>query len=108
MKKALLFSLLVIAGSLTVEGSDVSLSPAEQAMATAQRLIDKNPKKFEAYNALALALSRRARETSDVHFYAKANDALAKGFAISPGNLDGKRIETWLSLGKHEFDIARE
>ena len=43
-------------------------SPAERSIAQAQKLIDKNPKDYEAYNALALALSRRARETSDVVF----------------------------------------
>jgi len=43
-----------------------SMSPAEQSIAVARKLIEKNPKNFEAYNALALALSRRARETSDV------------------------------------------
>src|SRR5215831_6028547 len=47
------------------------LSPAEQSMATAQQLIEKNAKNYEAYNALALALSRRARETSDVKFYSR-------------------------------------
>jgi tetratricopeptide (TPR) repeat protein len=79
------------------------LSPAEQSMAVARKLIEKNPKNFEAYNALALALSRRARETSDVNFYAQAETALQKSFEISPGNFDGERIHVWLLLGKHEF-----
>src|ERR1700752_2997324 len=83
-------------------------SPAEQSMARATRLIEKNPKNFEAYNALALALSRRARETSDVKFYAQAEETLQKSFAISPGNFDGERIHVWLLLGKHEFAAARE
>jgi tetratricopeptide (TPR) repeat protein len=85
-----------------------NLSPAQQGMAQAQRLIEKNPKNFEAYNALALALSRRARETSDVTFYTQAEDSLKKSFAISPDNFDGKRIEVWLLLGKHEFAAARD
>jgi hypothetical protein len=45
-------------------------------MAQAERLIQKNPKNFEIYNALALAQSRRARETSDVKFYAAAEESL--------------------------------
>lgn len=84
------------------------LSPAEQTMAQAQRLIEKNPKNYEALNALALAQSRRARETSDVKFYAEAEETLKKSFAISPDNFDGKRIQVWLLLGKHEFAAARE
>ena len=83
-------------------------SPAEQSMARATQLIEKNPKNFEAYNALALALSRRARETSDVKFYAEAEDTLKKSFEISPDNFDGERIQVWLLLGKHEFAAARE
>jgi tetratricopeptide (TPR) repeat protein len=92
-------------GSSSVESK---LSPAEQSMAQAQRLIEKNPKNFEAFNALALAQSRRARETSDVKFYAAAEESLKESFAISPDNFDGKRIEVWLLLGKHEFAAARE
>jgi tetratricopeptide (TPR) repeat protein len=83
-------------------------SPAEQSMARATQLIEKNPKNFEAYNALALALSRRAREASDVKFYAEAEDALKQSFEISPNNFDGERIQVWLLLGKHEFAAARE
>jgi len=85
-----------------------SLSPAEQSMAAARKLIDKNPKNFEAYNALGLALSRRARETSDVIFYTQAEDALKRSFEISPGNFDGERTAVWLLLGKHEFAAALE
>ncbi|HYU47901.1 MAG TPA: tetratricopeptide repeat protein [Terriglobales bacterium] len=83
-------------------------SPAERTMAAANKLIEKNPKNFEAYNALALALSRRARETSDVKFYTQAEETLKKSFGISPGNFDGERIRVWLLLGKHEFASARE
>jgi tetratricopeptide (TPR) repeat protein len=75
-------------------------------MRQAQRLIDKNPKDFEAYNALALALSRRARETSDVNYYSQAEEAVEKSFVISPDNFDGARTHVWLLLGKHEFAAA--
>jgi tetratricopeptide (TPR) repeat protein len=88
--------------------ADARLSPAERTMAQTQTLIEKNPKDFEAYNALALALSRRAREISDVKFYGQAEEALQKSFAISPDNFDGRRIHVWLLLGKHEFAAALE
>src|ERR1700757_2044851 len=83
-------------------------SPAERTIAQARRLIEKNPKNFEAYNALALALSRRARETSDVNYYTRAEEALQKSFSIMPDNFDGKRTEVWLLLGRHEFAAALE
>src|SRR5437867_2606841 len=110
MKKTpLLFIFLYSFATLAqVNQPSVKLSPAEQGMATARRLIEKNPKNFEAYNALALALSRRARETSDVTFYAQAQDALGKSFEISPANFDGERTAVWLLLGRHEFPAALE
>ena len=83
-------------------------SPAQLNIAKAQQIIAKNPKDYEAYNALALALARRARETSDPNFYTQAEQALDKSFAISPGNYDGARIQVWLLLGKHEFASALE
>ncbi len=86
--------------------AETKLSPAERNIVQAMKLIEKTPKDFEAYNALALALSRRARETSDVSFYAQAEEALQKSFAISPDNFDGQRIHVWLLLGKHEFAAA--
>jgi tetratricopeptide (TPR) repeat protein len=96
----------VAAFAQTTATAGPKLSPAEQSMAVARKLIDKNPKNYEAYNALALALSRRARETSDVNFYAQAEGALQKSFEISPGNFDGERIHVWLLLGQHEFAQA--
>jgi tetratricopeptide (TPR) repeat protein len=113
MKKLAVLLLMLTAAlsavaQTTTISDDVKLSPAERSMAQASRLIEKNPKNFEAYNALALALSRRARETSEVKFYAQAEETLKKSFEISPGNFDGGRIQVWLLLGKHEFAAARE
>jgi tetratricopeptide (TPR) repeat protein len=85
-----------------------SLSPAQRSIAVAQKAIDKSPKDYEAYNALALALSRRAREVSDPRFYDQAETALQKSFVIAPGDFDGLRTHVWLLLGKHEFAAALE
>jgi len=88
--------------------TEPQLSPAERSIAAAERLIAKNPRDYETFNALALALSRRARETSDVRYYSQAEETLTKSFEISPDNFDGQRIRVWLLLGKHEFAAARE
>jgi tetratricopeptide (TPR) repeat protein len=104
----ILTSVTAVFGQSDSPSVESKLSPAEQGMAQAQRLIEKNPKNYEAFTALALAQSRRARETSDVKFYAAAEESLKESFAISPDNFDGKRIEVWLLLGKHEFAAARE
>jgi tetratricopeptide (TPR) repeat protein len=88
--------------------AEVKMSPAERGIATSQRMIEKNPKNFDGYNALAYALSRRARETSDVKYYDQADVALQKSLSIAPENVGAERIKVWLLLGKHEFAAARE
>jgi tetratricopeptide (TPR) repeat protein len=113
MRRIAIFLLLVlgtIAGFAQVQNApaETKLSPAERSMVQARKLIEKNPKDFEAYNALALALSRRARETSDVKFYTQAEETLQRSFEVSPDNFDGQRIHVWLLLGKHEFAGALE
>jgi tetratricopeptide (TPR) repeat protein len=109
MKPTVLLILIISAGMTFAQTtSQSSPSPAEQSIAVARKLLDKNPKNFEAYNALALALSRRARETSDVAYYNQAEDALTKSFEISPDNFDGERTAVWLLLGKHDFGAALE
>jgi tetratricopeptide (TPR) repeat protein len=102
-----LMTTLAAVAQTTTLPTDVKLSPAERSMAQANQLIAKNPKNFEAYNTLALALARRARETSDVKYYAQAEQTLKQSFEASPGNFDGERILVWLLLGKHEFAAAR-
>ncbi len=111
MKQLVAIMLIVMGSAAFAQTGTVSknrLSPAQINITRAQQLIDKNPKDFEAYNALALALARRARETSDPNFYTQGEQALQKSFAISPGNYDGARIQVWLLLGKHEFASARD
>ena len=112
MKKAIAI-LWMILGALatfaqTTASQPSALSPAQLSITKAQQIIEKNPKDFEAYNALALALARRARETSDPNFYTQAEQALDKSFASSAGNYDGARIQVWLLLGKHEFASAKD
>src|SRR3954451_1258212 len=110
MESSTAFLLLPIAALVAFAqpnlSSEVKLSPAERSTARAKRLIEKKPNDFEAYNALALALSRRARETSDVRYYDQAEQTLNQSFSLSPDNFDGAKIHVWLLLGKHEFPAA--
>ncbi len=83
-------------------------TPAENSIRKAEAEITKNPEHYAGYNDLAMALARRARETSDVEFYAKAEESLQKSFRLSPDNFGGLKTRTWLLLGRHEFAKARE
>jgi len=113
MKK--LFALLIVSFSIaacaqtqTSAAATSTLSPAQQSIAVANKEIAKKPALYSGYNQLAIALSRRARETSDVSFYAQAEDALKKSFELSPGNIEAEKIHVWLLLGRHEFPSALE
>jgi len=109
MKKYfVLLSLFCALASFGQTKSDTVLSPAERSTAEANAAIAKKPAYYGGYNQLAMALARRARETSDVAFYAQAEDALKKSLELSPGNLEGEKIRVWLLLGRHEFPTALE
>jgi tetratricopeptide (TPR) repeat protein len=83
-------------------------TPAETAIQKAQQEIAKKPEYVPYYNALAMAYARRARETSEVAFYGKAEETLKKSFSLAPENYEGLKVQCWLLLGRHEFAKARE
>jgi tetratricopeptide (TPR) repeat protein len=83
-----------------------AMSPAEISIQKALADIAQQPTHYPYYNALAMAYARRARETSDVSYYGKAEETLKKSFALSPGNYEGLKVQTWLLLGRHEFTSA--
>ncbi|MBI2528232.1 MAG: hypothetical protein HYV93_19915 [Candidatus Rokubacteria bacterium] len=85
-----------------------SLSPAQQKIAAAERVIQAAPERAEAHADLALALARRARETADPTYYDRADAAIARSLEVAPGNLAAERTRIWVRLGKHEFAQALE
>ncbi len=86
----------------------VGPTPAEAKITQARAAIEKDPKRADPYNALAAALIRRARETSNRKYYAEAQEALKKVFAINPEDFDGQKEQTAIYLGNHEFEKARD
>jgi tetratricopeptide (TPR) repeat protein len=111
IRTALIF-LLAAAGSLAAQDAAITnqpqLSPAEQAVAQARQAIEKSPNQADGYNALALALARRAREISDVSYYTQADEAIQKSLAVAPKNFGAEKAHVWILLGKHEFPAARD
>jgi tetratricopeptide (TPR) repeat protein len=103
--------MLTIAASLCVAQSDVrttTLQPtsAERSIAEAQNMIHEKPEQYSGYNLLAMALIRRARETSDASYYAQADDAVRKSLQLAPNNFDAKKINVSILLGEHELPAA--
>ncbi|HZQ24545.1 MAG TPA: tetratricopeptide repeat protein [Terriglobales bacterium] len=107
-KIAALFLLLFTGFVAAQTGPDKMPSPADRSIAVAKKMIAAKPAQYSGYNQLAIALARRARETSDPSFYAAAEDALQNSFRLSPGNVEGEKIQVWLLLGRHEFPAALE
>jgi tetratricopeptide (TPR) repeat protein len=100
---------LVVVALMSGLGSTAAsakLSPAEQKIEWAEKAIEKDPGRFQAYNELAIALARRARETSDVGYYLRGETALKKSFELMPDNLEGRKAQVWILLGRHEFAEA--
>lgn len=111
MKKlvALFFlSLSTAAFAQTPVAETTTLSPAEKSIAAARKEITNKPAQHAGYNHLAIALSRRARETSDAIYYAQAEEALKKSMALAPADFESQKIRVWLLLGRHEFPAALE
>jgi cytochrome c-type biogenesis protein CcmH/NrfG len=81
-------------------------TPAEISIQKAQAQIAKQPNHVSYYSGLATAYARRARETSDVAFYTKAEETLDRAFKIEPENFEALKVQAWLLLGRHEFAKA--
>ena len=81
-------------------------TPAERRIASARTAIDLNPKRVSGWNELALALARRARETSDPAYYKEAWHATEQALSIDARDLEAKKLQIWILLGQHEFARA--
>src|SRR6266852_7804973 len=110
MKRIFAFLLLIagLCASAQTNNTKPDPSPAERSIAEARKSIEKKPAQYAGYNQLAMALARRARETSDVLYYTQAEDALRKSLELAPGNMESEKIHVWLLLGRHEFPSALE
>ncbi len=101
-------SLFLLCSALLLAGLACAATPAEIAIQKSQAEIAKHPGHYPFHNSLAMAYARRARETSDVQYYAKAEATLKQSFALAPDNFEGLKTVAWLQLGRHEFAKALE
>src|SRR5579859_1342363 len=83
-------------------------TPAQQSISAAQLQIKADAKKVQAYNELALAFLRRARESADPKYLKDADTALAQGLKLDADDLQLQRTQVALMLSKHEFVHARD
>jgi tetratricopeptide (TPR) repeat protein len=86
--------------------SSAPQSPVQQRIDAAQKRVQANLKSWQAYNDLATAYCRKARDNSDIAVYEQAQEALDRSFQLSPGNFEARKLEVTVLLGKHQFADA--
>ena len=105
ISKALFVPFAVLLNT-SLSADPTSVSPAEGRIAAARAAIEKSPSAPRGYSDLALALARRARETSDPAYYRQADEALDRALAIAPGDFEATKVRAWVRLGQHRFADA--
>ena len=110
MNKSVLALLMFVStfalGQDATASASAGLSSAAQSLAEARKNIAENPTLYSAYNRLAMALLRRARETSEASYYAQAAEAVEKSLQLAPNNFDAQKIKVSILLSQHEYPAA--
>ncbi len=103
------FATLVLLPATAGGGTGLGqLSPAQQKIHAAQTAIERTPDKYQPYNDLVAALTRRARETSDLTYCQQAEDAVDKSLRLAPNNPEGQRAQVLVLLCQQEYAQALE
>ncbi|MFN2454502.1 MAG: tetratricopeptide repeat protein [Pyrinomonadaceae bacterium] len=83
---------------------------SDRQIQKAQALIEQKPSDPQGYNLLCAAYMKKARETGDFGYNARAEAALKRSLELSPPaeNYDGVRMQAALLLVYHRFNEALE
>lgn len=100
------FTLLCISLASAQTPPAMPLSAAQIRQAAAETAIQKNPNSADSYNELALSLVQRARETSDLKYYAQAQEALNSSLRLAPGNFAAEKIQVLILMGRCDYAAA--
>lgn len=98
----------VVAAQATAGAASTDLPPASKSITAASQAIHDKPKDYTAYNQLAMALVRRAQETSEASLCAQAEDAIKKSLELAPNNFETGKIQVLILLCEQEFPAALE
>ncbi len=99
---------VALASAAAQQPAALENTPAQQRIAAAQHQIAADPKKPQAFNDLALADIRRARETADTRYLEEAEQALAHGLALEPASFQLQKTQVALLLAWHRYAPAME
>jgi tetratricopeptide (TPR) repeat protein len=79
---------------------------ADNHIAYYQRILQRNPRDARTYHRLGDALIRKARESGDVSYFARAEEALRKSLELVPASAGAWRHLAYAAYSRHEFDQA--
>jgi len=102
----LALTLAISTSGAAIAGEDVSPSPATLRIEAAQKILQKQPNRYQAENDLAMALVRRARETGDNSYYSRAQEAIERSLHIQPENFEAGQAHVALLLAEHRYRSA--
>ncbi len=103
-----LFLAICCASGVAGASEDKTTSPAELRILGAQKVLQKQQNRYQAYNDLALAFIRRARETGDNSYFVQSQAAVANSLQIEPKNFEGQQAQVELLLAEHKYNSALE
>jgi tetratricopeptide (TPR) repeat protein len=103
---ALALTLAISIPVIAAAGEDASPSPASIRVEAAQKVLQKQPTRFQAENDLAIALIRRARETGDNSYDQQAQVAIERSLKIQPENFEAGQAHVALLLAEHRYHSA--
>lgn len=87
---------------------DQEKTPAEAKIFAAEQTLARDAGATSARSALAMALAERARETADPKYYEQAEAIVEAWLKSSPDDLEARKAQAWIRLGRHEFASALE
>jgi predicted Zn-dependent protease len=80
----------------------------EQSIVSAKEAIAKEPNQAEGYNDLAHAYVRKVRETGDLSFADRAEEAISKSLKFEAANFGARRARVAVRLAQHRYADALE
>ena len=81
-------------------------SAADNHIAYYERVLRRSPNDARTYYRLGDAFIRKARETGDLAYFARAETALRRSLELAPGQAGALRHLAYVFYSRHEFDAA--
>jgi tetratricopeptide (TPR) repeat protein len=103
--RALIVTAAVLGGSWPAAAA-AQATVADNHIAYYERLLQRNPRDARTYHRLGDAFIRKARETGDVGYFARAETALRRSLDLAPDNAGAFRHLAYVYYSRHEFADA--